>query len=90
MSTQPDAAEDALVLALTEVIKGATSPEIQSAQAMLLRRLATQGDVIPSRIPAPRNITEVGGYLNLLETLGETRMRRDMLGSTHVPTLMSH
>lgn len=82
MSTQPDAAEDALVLALTEVIKGATSPEIQSAQALLLRRLATQGDVIPSRIPAPRNITEVGGYLNFLETLGETQMRRDMLGST--------
>jgi hypothetical protein len=82
MSTQPDAAEDALVLALTEVIKGATSPEIQSAQALLLRRLATQGDVIPSRIPAPLNITEVGGYLNFLETLGETQMRRDMLGST--------
>ena len=82
MSTQPDAAEDALVLALTEVIKGATSPEIQQAQALLLRRLATQGDVIPSRIPAPRNITEVGGYLNFLQTLGETQMRRDMLGST--------
>lgn len=82
MSTQPDAAEDALVLALTEVIKGATSPEIQQAQALLLRRLATQGDVIPSRIPAPLNITEVGGYLNLLGTLGETRMRRDMLGAT--------
>jgi len=82
MSTQPDAAEDALVLALTEVIKGATSPEIQQAQALLLRRLATQGDVIPSRIPAPLNITEVGGYLNLLGTLGEQSMRRDMLGST--------
>lgn len=82
MSTQPDAAEDAIVLALTEVIKGATSPEIQQAQAMLLRRLATQGDVIPSRIPAPLNITEVGGYLNLLERLGENQMRRDMLGST--------
>jgi len=82
MSTQPDAAEDALVLALTEVIKGATTPEIQAAQALLLRRLATQGDVIPSRIPAPRNITEVGGYLNFLETLGETQMRRDMLGAT--------
>lgn len=79
MSTQP--AEDALLLALTEVIKGATSPEIQQAQAMLLRRLATQGDVIPSRIPAPRNVTEVGGYLNLLGALGETRMRTEMLGS---------
>lgn len=80
-ATTPDAAGDALVLALTEVIKGATSPEIQQAQAMLLRRLATQGDVIPSRVPAPRNITEVGGYLNLLEWLGENRMRTDTIGS---------
>ncbi|UJP08935.1 hypothetical protein L2X99_10630 [Microbacterium sp. KUDC0406] len=76
-----DAAGDALVLALTDVIKGASGPEIQQAQAMLLRRLATQGDVIPSRIPAPRNITEVGGYLNLLTELGETTMCKGMLGA---------
>ncbi|QKE84423.1 hypothetical protein [Arthrobacter sp. NEB 688] len=81
MTTTPDAAGDALVLALTEVIRGATSPEIQQAQAMLLRRLATQGDVIPSRVPAPRNITEVGGYLNLLEWMHEDRMRTDTIGS---------
>lgn len=81
MTTTPDAAGDALVLALTDVIKGATSPEIQQAQALLLRRLATQGDVIPSRVPAPRNITEVGGYLNLLEWIHEDRMRTDTIGS---------
>ncbi|MFE6735624.1 hypothetical protein [Microbacterium sp. NPDC057650] len=76
-----DAAGDALVLALTDVIKGASSPEIQQAQAMLLRRLATQGDVIPSRIPAPLNITEIGGYFNLLTDLRESTMRKDMLGA---------
>ncbi|MFE6995734.1 hypothetical protein ACFVAE_07230 [Microbacterium sp. NPDC057659] len=76
-----DAAGDALVLALTDVIKGASSPEIQQAQAMLLRRLATQGDVIPSRIPAPLNITEIGGYFNLLTDLRESAMRKDMLGA---------
>lgn len=79
--TTDSAAGDALMLALTDVIRGATSPEIQQAQAMLLRRLATQGDVIPSRIPAPLNITQVGGYFNLLSTLGEDTMRTEMLGS---------
>ncbi len=76
-----DAAGDALVLALTDVIKGASTPEIQQAQALLLRRLAVQGDVIPSRIPAPRNITEIGGYYNLLTDLQEVAMRKDMLGA---------
>ena len=77
----PDPAGDALLLALTDAIRSATGPEIQQAQALLLRRLATEGDVIPSRIPAPRNITEVGGYLNLLTTLAENTMRRDMIGA---------
>ncbi|GAB2467011.1 hypothetical protein HD599_000347 [Conyzicola lurida] len=81
MTTTDSAAGDALLLALTDVIRGAASPEIQQAQAMLLRRLATQGDVIPSRVPAPLNITEVGGYFNLLSTLGEDEMRTAMLGS---------
>ena len=80
-TTSSDPAGDAVLLALTEVIKGATSPEIQQAQAMLLRRLATQGDVIPSRIPAPLNITQVGGYFNLLTDLAETTMRKEMLGA---------
>ena len=81
MATTDGAAGDALLLALTDVIRGATSPEIQQAQAMLLRRLAMQGDVIPSRLPAPRNITEVGGYVNLLTTLHEEAMRTAMLGA---------
>ena len=41
--------------------------------------LALQGDVIQSRIPAPRNITEIGGYLNLLQTLGQAEMRTQTL-----------
>ena len=76
MSTETDQGADAVLLALTEVIKGATSPEIQQAQAMLLRRLAQQGDVIPSRIPAPRNVTEVGGWFNLLGEMNENARER--------------
>lgn len=83
--TQPvpaaDSAEDALLSALTEVIRGASTPEIQQAQALLLRRLALEGSVIPSRIPAPASITEVGGYFNLLTDLRETEMRSQMLGA---------
>lgn len=76
-----DPAGDAVLGALTDVIRGAVTPEIQHAQAMLLRRLALEGSVIPSRIPAPANITQVGGYFNLLTGLSETDMRRRMLGA---------
>jgi len=31
-----------------------------------LRRLATETEFVPPRVPAPRNITEIGGYINLL------------------------
>ena len=46
-------------------------PTSSRPQRVLLQRLATQGDVFPSRVPAPLNITEVGGYLNLLQSLGQ-------------------
>ena len=80
-TTSSDPGADALLLALTDAIRSASSPEITQAQALLLQRLATEGDVIPSRIPAPRNITEIGGYLNLLGELAENQMRHDMLAS---------
>lgn len=50
-------------------------------QGLLLQRLLTSGDVIPSRIPAPRNITEIGGYLNLLEGLDAVELRAQTLAS---------
>lgn len=81
MPAPSTAAIDALLQALTDVIKGANSPDIQAAQALLLRRLALEGSVIPSRLPAPRNITELGGYVNLLTSLGQDDMRTQMLGS---------
>jgi hypothetical protein len=62
-----------------ELVKAANSPEVLQAQTILLRRLALQGDVISSRIPAPRNITEIGGYINLLETLHQPEARSQML-----------
>ncbi|MFL6725785.1 MAG: hypothetical protein ACJ8FS_04625 [Sphingomicrobium sp.] len=62
-----------------DAIKSATTPEALEAQNIILRRIALQGDVVPSRVPPPRNITEIGGYLNLLTTLNELDMRSQVL-----------
>lgn len=68
-----------VVQSLMGVLQNATSPDAMEAQNILLRRLALEGDVIGSRVPPPRNITEIGGYLNLLATLHETTMRQQAL-----------
>jgi hypothetical protein len=65
--------------AFLDIIKSANSPDAHEAQTILLRRLALQGDVISSRVPPPKNITEIGGYLNLLETLNQPEARAQMI-----------
>src|SRR5207253_9484342 len=62
-----------------DILKTAVSPDALEAQNIILRRIALQGDVIPSRVPPPRNITEIGGYLNLLTNLNELDMRSQVL-----------
>lgn len=70
-----------LVDALADILRSSTSPETLQAQQILMKRLALEGDVVPSRVPPPRNITEIGGYMNLLERLNETTMRSQALAS---------
>lgn len=70
-----------VVGALTDVLKAGTTQEALAAQQQLLQRLATQADVFPSRIPAPRNITEIGGYLNLLGSLHASDTQLQVLSS---------
>jgi hypothetical protein len=70
-----------LLEALADVLKTSTSPEARQAQALLLRRLVVEGSVVPSRVPAPRNITEVGGYINLLTELKLNATRERLLSS---------
>ncbi len=65
--------------ALVDMLRAANSEDAREAQTILMRRLALQGDVVSSRIPAPRNITEIGGYINLLSTLDQPEMRAQML-----------
>jgi hypothetical protein len=79
---EPDASSDDTFLAtLNDIIREALTPEAKAARAVMLQRLAQQGDVIPSRLPAPRSITEIGGYLNLLEELGLPELRSSVLSS---------
>ena len=74
-------APDAITEALVELMRTAVRPDVLEAQRVLLQRLAYQGDVFPSRIPPPRSITEVGGYLNLLQDLGQDEVRAGAVAS---------
>lgn len=67
--------------ALVELMRAGARPDVLEAQRLLMQRLANQGAVFPSRIPLPRNITEVGGYLNLLEQAGQFDMRLSAIAS---------
>jgi hypothetical protein len=73
--------DDQVLATLLAILKDSTSPEFMRTQQILAQRLALTGSVIPSRIPAPKNITEIGGYLNLLEKLNETELRSQSLAS---------
>lgn len=79
MADTTDTSQQRALDALINILQSAGSTEAQQAQTILLRRLALEGDVTPSRIPAPRNITEIGGYLNLLADLSQPEMRAQML-----------
>ena len=66
---------------LLNVLTASQSPDMMQAQAFLLRRLALEGDVVPSRLPAPLNVSEMGCWVNLLGTLGMTDARSQMIAS---------
>jgi hypothetical protein len=80
-TTPADPAFDGLMDALVELIRSGVRPDVLEAQRLLLQRLANQGDVFPARIPVPRNITEIGGYLNLLELSGQQNIRSSAIAS---------
>jgi hypothetical protein len=70
-----------LMDAIVELVRAGARPEVLQAQSLLLQRLVTQGDVFPGRIPAPLNITEIGGYLNLLEQMKQPDLRSSAIAS---------
>ena len=64
---------DNVVLKILEL---EVSPEMQELKKLILRRIATETDIKPSRIPAPLNITQIGGYINLLMKLDKQEQKR--------------
>lgn len=66
---------------VAKLLEHEVSPEVLEIKKMILRRVATESDIKPSRIPAPMNITQVGGYVNLLMQLNEQDMLRQTLAS---------
>jgi hypothetical protein len=61
------------------LIANATSGDALEAQNIILRRIALQGDVVPSRVAPPDTISKVGCYLNYLTTLKQTDMLNQVL-----------
>ncbi|MEO1171631.1 MAG: hypothetical protein AAFX94_06225 [Myxococcota bacterium] len=75
MSDSNESTADAITSTVLELLKTPDDPALAEAQALLARRIATSSALSAARIPPPQNITEVGGYLNLLEAAGEDTLR---------------
>lgn len=58
-----------------KLLEQETSPETLELKRLILKRIATETDIRPARIPAPLNITEIGGYYNLLKEHEELQLR---------------
>ncbi|WP_107727269.1 hypothetical protein [Neisseria weaveri] len=59
-----------------KILEQETSPEVQELKKLILRRIATESDTKASRIPEPLNITQIGGYVNLLMKLDKQEQQR--------------
>lgn len=66
----PERAVDTLL----DVFERTTSSEALRAQDALQGRIVSSLSSLPARVPPPLNITEVGGYLNLLREEGKKEM----------------
>ena len=66
---------------VTKLLENETSPESLAIKNLIIKRIALEGDVKPARIPAPLNITQIGGYINLMEQLNLTKLQERTLTS---------
>jgi len=60
-----------------DLLEKEMSPDMMEIKKQILRRIASESDVKPSRINAPMNITEVGGYINLLRKLEKEQQQQN-------------
>lgn len=51
---------------LSMLLQSDSGGKTQEYQEQIMKRIAEETEVKPTRIPAPLNITEVGGYFNLI------------------------
>lgn len=51
-----------LMDALTEIIMSETSDDMKAIRMQILQRVANEVANVTPRMPAPLNITEIGGY----------------------------
>lgn len=64
-----------------KLLEQETSEQMMKIRQLIMLRMAMEGSVNTSRIPAPMNITEVGGYYNLLVKQKEQTMLRQVVSS---------
>lgn len=61
--------QDVLINAIAQLLNSESNEEAQQYKNLILKRIAEESEVKPTRIPSPLNITEVGGYYNLIEQI---------------------
>jgi hypothetical protein len=66
---------------VAKILEQETEPEMVELKRLLLRRIIMESDIKPSRIPAPLNITEIGGYFNLMMKLKQDDMVRQTIAA---------
>ena len=64
---------------LAKLLEQEASDEMAALKRTILRRIAMESDIKQARIPAPMNITEIGGYYNLMQN--DDVMRRQLLAT---------
>lgn len=70
-----------IIRQLLDILQKDNSDEMMAIKRRIYERIAEESEVKPTRIPRPLNITEVGGYYNLLEKLGDEKMQRRLIAS---------
>lgn len=65
-----------LIQAISQILQNEASEDTLKIKNKILERIALEADVKASRIPAPLNITQIGGYINLLRKLDKEEKER--------------
>lgn len=60
------AEEKDYIVQLAETLLKQETEDMLPIKKQILERIAAESDIKPARVPAPLNITEIGGYFNLM------------------------